>query len=116
LKTIPVLTLTKPKLFSLGNNLRCKMHSKQKPVTGYRIVNVEALKQNVLDITMHACLCEKAKELAIKDCPVITLKGDKCKSGLFSILTLQCHAHDGCKKEFNLATSEKNISTNIYIL
>jgi len=38
LKTIPVLTLTKPKLFSLGNNLRCKMHSKQKPVTGYRII------------------------------------------------------------------------------
>jgi len=41
----------------------------------------------------------------VKESDSFPLKGEKCKSGLFSILTLQCH---GCKKEFNLATSEKN--------
>lgn len=93
------------KLVRLGStSLRFKYVKCTKPVTGYRIMNVDLLQKHIVAITTHTCLCSKAQELVRNGKEPVTLKSEIKKNGLFSILLVVCQ---GCQKEFQLKNSEK---------
>ena len=76
-------------------------------ITGNRILNLEMLETNVMEITKHVCLCAPAQKLAAQDCSPITLKSELGRSGLFSIIVCVCN---GCAKEFRVANGSKHPS------
>ncbi|XP_060577969.1 uncharacterized protein LOC132735083 [Ruditapes philippinarum] len=104
-RRIPIVRDKHSKLLSLGStSLKFKLFLNKKPLSGYRIINLENLKDHVAVISTHSCICEKARALAANGKPPIILRSEKCKSGLFSILLAIC---EGCKQEFCLNTSQK---------
>ena len=71
-------------------------------LNGYRIINLDSLKEHVVEITLHTVTCTKAHALAESGRPPVSLTSESNRSGLFSILWAKCH---GCEKKFPLKTS-----------
>ena len=67
-------------------------------------MNIENLKQHVLEISTHSCLCAKAQNLVLEGKDPITLKTEINRSGLFSVLMIICQ---GCHKQFPMKNSDK---------
>ena len=76
----------------------------KQPLSGYRLINLDMLKDHVVNLTTHACLCPKAQDLAREGKEPIVVRTEICQSGLFSILLAKCN---GCLKEFQIETSQK---------
>ena len=68
------------------------------------MINIDCLKDHVVDITTHSCVCGKAQELCMKGEDPIKIKIEMNRSGLFSVLMANCQ---GCSKQFPLNTSPK---------
>ena len=86
------------------NKLKFRIYKYKKELTGNRVINLDCLQEHISSITAHVCLCPKAIIIATKNESPMTLKYEKCKSGLFSILMAICA---GCNKEFKLETSKR---------
>ena len=56
------------------------------------------------DITLHACLCEKAIKIASEGKPPIRLETEVRTLGLASVLMAQCL---GCNQKFTVDSSPK---------
>ena len=91
----------------MGSDKSLKMKIKRiisndpKP-TGYRFMNLDSLQSHVSEITLHACLCPEAIELASKGSPPLKIETELRNLGLASILSVVCQ---GCRKQFKLENS-----------
>ena len=94
-----------PKLIELSSkSLKYKLFHSKKPISGYRIINTDALKAHVSDIAAHTCLCDAARNLVVDGKSPVTLQSEKCKNGLFSVIVAVC---EGCGTKFDIKTSHK---------
>lgn len=62
---------------------------------------------SIVTVTTRTCIYPVAQEMATKEHPIVTLKGEKRASGLFTILTCR-----GCKKELLLPTRKDETMKN----
>jgi len=103
IRRIPVHSLRGARLCKLSED-SLKFKILNKPISGYRIINLELLQHHVVDITTHVCLCPLAQKVATSGQAPIKLKSEYCKSGLFSIILAECC---GCLQQFKVSTSPK---------
>ena len=110
-RRIPVYKDRKSKLLRLGHtSLKFKFHKDSEIVSGYRLINIDNLKEHIVEITTHSCLCAKAQELVSKGKDPLTLKSEINRCGLFSVLMVLCN---GCNQKFPLKNS-KMIESGLY--
>jgi hypothetical protein len=64
---------------------------------GYRVINLDCLKSHVMDITLHAAMCDSARQLAVQGLSPIRLVTELRTSGLASVLLAECQ---DCKQTF----------------
>ncbi len=70
----------------------------------FRIINLEQVSKHVNDVTLHASLCEEAKNLAAKGDPPVKLLGEVQQQGMASFLHSTCQGHG---KVFSFCTSHR---------
>lgn len=111
-KRYSLLKKDKDKIFSVCkvsstdfNSCKLKI-SKVRDVSGYgyRFINLQKLQSHVMEITIHASLCEKAIDVASAGKPPIKLISEIRQYGLASVLMAECQ---GCLRKFEFDTSPK---------
>ena len=75
------------------------------------LMHLGCLETHMNDVMKHVVLCEAAKQLVIKDKPVVQLISELRTQGLASVLSVCCCR---CKQTFELETSPrlKNMDTS----
>ncbi|KAK3108941.1 hypothetical protein FSP39_019316 [Pinctada imbricata] len=81
--------------------IRRVVSSKTQP-QGYRFMNLDCLQSHISDITLHACTCPQAIQLASQGMSPLNIESELQNMGLASILGVVCQ---GCRKQFKLVNS-----------
>ena len=94
------------KLIRLGrDSLKYKfVENSNTNASGYRVMNLDLLKEEIVKISEHSCMCEQAQRLVTEGKDPITIKGELSRSGLYSVILVVCK---GCDEQFPIKTSEK---------
>ncbi|CAG2236224.1 unnamed protein product [Mytilus edulis] len=93
--------------FSTGCDLKLKIRKVKNnlPIAkGYRVMNLDCLQAHISDITLHACLCAGAINLAKEGKAPIKLETEVRSLGLATVMLAKCM---GCLQKFKLETSPK---------
>ena len=97
-RRLPVFNDKSAKLLSLGgDNLKYKFVENSEKVTGYRIMNLDILQKEIVNISLHTCACEEAQKIVKDGREPIVIKSELNRSGLFSVILVVCK---GCDKQF----------------
>ena len=98
------------RLISINNdNLKYKFVENSDSVSGYRIMNLDLLRQEIVNISTHKCICDQAQWLVSDGQEPIMIRSEINRSRLFSIV-LVCK---GCSKQFQIKTVDKQ-SNGLY--
>ena len=77
------------KMVKLGStSLKFKFVKNTKPITGYRIMNLDLLQKHLCSINIHTCMCKKAQQLVSDGKEPVTLKSEIDKKWLIQHLSV----------------------------